>query len=920
MPPPDEHPTQPNPSARGGGRRRAPFVRPPARPEADGLAHWREAVHLLSMPAYCTDLTGSFAAGNAAAAQLWGHTPAAGRHPWELLAKESAFHCDPAAEDPACIAIRTGCACSVDLFIHAADLRRRFRVEASPLVDPLSGPVGALVTFTDAPGDRASEAAQARLAALVESSGDAIISEDLQGAICTWNEGAQRLFGYAASEAIGLPANLVVPSDRIAEESPLLDRARAGQPVEPYETARRRKDGSLAQVSVRLSPLRDPTGRIVGTSTIARDLAAHPSTEGAVHHLAAIVEYSDDAIISKDLSGAILTWNAGAERLFGFKADEVIGQSVLKLIPADRQEEEPNILARIARGEHIRNYETVRCRKDGSLVDVSLTVSPVRNAAGEIVGASKIARNITVRKRAEDERARLAAIVESSDDAIISKDLDGIIRSWNGGAERLYGYSRNEVIGRSVALLIPPDRTNEEPFILSRIRRGERIDHYETVRRCKNGARIEVSLSVSPIHDRSGKVIGASKIARNITDRKAAERDMIKAHEAVLAASKAKDDFLAALSHELRTPLNPVLLLASNAAADETLPERVRADFTQIRDNIELEARLIDDLLDLTRVARGKLALDVAPVSLAAVLAHALSTVQPELQKKRLQVHLALPAPNVVIRGDAVRLQQVFWNVFRNAVKFTAPGGRITVNTEVLEGTRAIVTVIDTGIGMTPAEVDRVFDSFVQGDHAALEPHRFGGLGLGLAISRKLIELHQGSIAAASDGPGHGSRFTIALPATVAANLPAHRDIAPSQPCSSPPRSAGRILVVEDHQPTRDALTQLLRRRGFETTSVGSAAEARAAVANGLTWLICDIGLPDATGYELMEELRSRHGVIGIAMTGYGMDQDIQRSRSAGFAAHLTKPVSIQALDAALAALVSDAPTDAPEAAVRTHR
>jgi PAS domain S-box-containing protein len=864
----------------------------------------------LAVPAYCTDDSGNVTACNSLAAKLWVHPLPPGGDGWSAIPKEPPFASSPAVtEDPALTAVRTARSCTLDLVLLEGNTRRRVQVHASPLVRP----AGAFVTFAELATGRPADDAQQRLAAIIASSDDAIVSEDLEGTISTWNRGAERLFGYTEAEAIGLAINILVPPDRLAEESQVLSSIRAGRAVEHYETVRRRKNGSPVQVSISVSPIHDARGRVIGASTIARDLTEHRFAEGAVHHLAAIVEFSDDAIISKDLAGVILTWNAGAERLFGYKAREIVGRSVLGLIPEDRREEEPNILMRIARGEHIRNYETVRRRKDGSLVDVALTVSPVRDATGRVVGASKIARDISERKRAEQDRALLAAIVESSDDAIISKDLDGVIRSWNAGAERLYGYTRSEAVGRSVTLLMPPDRVNEEPFILSRIRRGERIDHYETVRRKKSGELIEVSLSVSPIHDRSGRVIGASKIARDITERKTAERDMLKAHEAVLAASRAKDDFLAALSHELRTPLNPVLLLASNAAADETLPDRVRADFAQVRDNVELEARLIDDLLDLTRVARGKLALDFAPVSLSAVLAHALTTVQPELQKKRLRAEVALPPPNVVIRGDAVRLQQVFWNVLRNAVKFTAPGGRITITAELRERSRAVVTVADTGIGMTAAEVERVFDSFVQGDHAVLAPHRFGGLGLGLAISRKLIELHQGTITAASEGPGRGSRFTVELPAVVAPNLPAQRASAPGRREAQPPgRPVGRILVVEDHQPTRDALTQLLRRRGFETTSVGSAAEAREAVASGLTWLICDIGLPDGTGYELMEELQRRHGVIGIAMTGYGMDQDIQRSRAAGFAAHLTKPVSIQALDAALAALVSDSPAPAP--------
>ncbi|HEX3505192.1 MAG TPA: PAS domain S-box protein [Xanthobacteraceae bacterium] len=243
-------------------------------------------------------------------------------------------------------------------------------------------------------------------------------------------------------------------------------------------------------------------------------------TEQIAQRLASIVESSDDAIISKNLDGIILTWNRGAERIFGYTADEIVGKAVTVLMPPDRVDEEAGILARIRRGERIEHYETVRQRKDGTLVDISLTISPVRDGYGRIVGASKIARDVSERKRADQAAVHLAAIVESSDDAIISKDLHGIILSWNRGAERIYGYTADEVIGKPVTVLMPPDRVDEEPGILARICRGERIEHYETIRRRKNGTLIDVSLTVSPVKDYAGRVIGAAKIARDITDHK----------------------------------------------------------------------------------------------------------------------------------------------------------------------------------------------------------------------------------------------------------------------------------------------------------------------------------------------------------------------------------------------------------------
>ena len=234
--------------------------------------------------------------------------------------------------------------------------------------------------------------------------------------------------------------------------------------------------------------------------------------------LAAIVESSADAIITKDLDGIITSWNNAAERLFGYSAGEAVGQPVTILIPVERLDEEPDILARIRRGESVKHYETERVTKDGRFIDISLTVSPIHGEDGAVIGASKIARDVTERRRAEAELTKLASIVESSGDAIISKDLNGVITSWNKGAEAVFGYTAEEAVGNSVTMLIPDDRVDEEPSILGRIRRGERVDHYQTVRKRKDGTLIDISLNVSPVRDSYGKITGASKIARDVTE------------------------------------------------------------------------------------------------------------------------------------------------------------------------------------------------------------------------------------------------------------------------------------------------------------------------------------------------------------------------------------------------------------------
>jgi signal transduction histidine kinase len=376
------------------------------------------------------------------------------------------------------------------------------------------------------------------------------------------------------------------------------------------------------------------------------------------------------------------------------------------------------------------------------------------------------------------------------------------------------------------------------------------------------------------------------------------------------AASRAKDDFLATLSHELRTPLSPVLLLATEGAGNPGLPIEVRADFETIAKNVTLEARLIDDLLDLTRIARGKLTLDMRPTDVHLGIREALAMAREEIDGKRLVLTLDLRADRHRVRGDDVRLKQVFWNIIKNAAKFTPNDGRITIESIETPENELRVTIADTGIGMTPGELDRIFEAFSQGDHATASGlHRFGGMGLGLAISRMMLELHSGSVKAESRGRNLGTSFTIRLPllsAELAAEdesrVPAIPEIAPSAPPFVEPRR--RVLLVEDHKPTSLALSQLLARRNFAVVETACVSEALGAASREtFDLLISDIGLPDGSGYELMTELHGRHGIVGIALTGYGMEEDVSKSQAAGFIAHLTKPVTVQALDRALQVL-----------------
>jgi PAS domain S-box-containing protein len=424
---------------------------------------------------------------------------------------------------------------------------------------------------------------------------------------------------------------------------------------------------------------------------------------------------------------------------------------------------------------------------------------------------------------------------------------------------------------------------------------------------------------ISPIRNKNEKVVRLVATAHDTSEQKLVNEKLVLARQEAEATSHAKDDFLAALSHELRTPLNVVLLVANDAADNQNLTPEVRTALELIRQNAELEARLIDDLLDLTSIARGKVTLHHEWVDIHTLIHAALTAVRSDLNQKRLMLVLQLEAAEHVMWGDPVRLQQVMWNLLKNAVKFTPQNGQITIQTtDLFDSDELKITFADSGIGMMPEELARIFGAFSQGDHAVKGGvHHFGGLGLGLAIAKNFIDLHSGCIRATSKGHDQGSTFTVELP--LAKKTVRHGSSAPARMAAhhvplamaSPNRAGQRILLVEDHELTRLALTSLLNRRHYTVAAASSVAEALAlAKKEKFDFLISDIGLPDGNGNDLMAELKFLYFLKGIALTGYGMEQDIRRCLEAGFVTHLTKPVRLQFLEQALSLVAS--PQDRP--------
>jgi PAS domain S-box-containing protein len=397
--------------------------------------------------------------------------------------------------------------------------------------------------------------------------------------------------------------------------------------------------------------------------------------------------------------------------------------------------------------------------------------------------------------------------------------------------------------------------------------------------------------------------VGAPELRRvgivfnDITARKSLERqrEMLLTQEERLrkeaeAAVRAKDHFLAALSHELRTPLSPVVLTVAAMQRDPELPPKYRNSLAMIRRNVDLETRLIDDLLDVSRVTSGKMPLHMQSTHVHAILAQALQTCANETSAKKLNLQVDLQAENDLVNADPARLQQTFWNLLSNAAKFTPAGGDIFIRTENRAGF-VCLEVRDTGMGIEPQLLPKLFDAFEQGDSQITQ--QFGGLGLGLAICKAIVDLHGGSLLAESGGPGSGATFTVELPAVFG---PEQADL--EEPASDDNKGAEgvRVLLVEDHSDTREVLVGLLEASNYVVRAAGNVAAAlQIAGRERFDVVVSDLGLPDGTGYELMEQLRGQ-GIKGIALSGYGMDQDYQRSREAGFLDHVVKPVDIHQL------------------------
>lgn len=523
---------------------------------------------------------------------------------------------------------------------------------------------------------------------------------------------------------------------------------------------------------------------------------------------------------------------------------------------------------------------------------------------------------IEARNSAAVVQARLSAIVESSDDAIISKTLDGIIMSWNAGAQALFGYTAEEAIGQSILLIIPPDRHQEETTILTKLRNGEKIDHFETVRQAKDGTLVEISLSVSPVRDSTGKIVGASKIARNITAKKRLERETEKLLEAERAAreeaqrlNRLKDEFLATLSHELRTPLNAIMgwaqMMGLGTVTGEDLLEAGRV----IERNARTQKQLIDDLLDMSRIVSGKLRLELQQIEPSSIIDAAIETIRPTAALKDIRIERLLDPLAGPVSGDPGRLQQVVWNLLSNAVKFTPKKGKIQVRLERVNS-HIEICISDTGEGIDPVFLPSLFERFRQADSS--EARRHGGLGLGLAIVKEIVELHGGSVRAKSAGVGQGATFIVTLPLLLfkrKADVPTAHPTAPSAlpiQADFTKLSGLKILFVDDEPDARNLVKRLLEQYGADVATAENATVALDRIVHFRPdLLISDIGMPNVDGYEFLRRLRSSKDetamVPAIALTAFARSEDRTRALLAGYTHHVAKPIEPSELLATIA-------------------
>jgi PAS domain S-box-containing protein len=751
----------------------------------------------------------------------------------------------------------------------------------------------------------------------LRSIGDAVLTTDTEGRITYINQVAQSLTGWSHTEALGQPLErvfqIINEVTRKPVENPATRALREGIVVGlANHTVLIKKDGSECPIDDSAAPIRNEQGNVSGCVLIFRDVSAQRLIERdkanqllTARLLASIVETSNDAIISKSLDGIIQSWNAAAERVFGFTTEEAVGRNISLVIPPDRLADEDQIIAKLRAGQRIEHFETERVRNDGQRIIVSLTISPIKDAAGNVTGASKIVRDVTARKRTERERQNFVTVVENSTDFIGMCDLQGLPFFVNRAGLEMVGLDDIEQARRTPLqeFFFPEDQgmiMNE--FLPSVMANGHgevevRFRHFKT------GEPRWMAYKVSVLTNAGNEPVGFATVSQDVTERKRLADDLRRLAADLAEADQRKNEFLATLAHELRNPLAPMsnmLEVVKHSGDDREVLKRAH-------DTIERQlgqmVRLVDDLLDLNRITYDRLELRRSEVELSSVIQQAVEVARPLIDAAGHDLTVELPDGPIYLTADRARLAQVFGNLLNNSSKYTRSNGRISVSAKRVDD-EVMVTVKDNGAGIPQDKLDSIFDMFMQVDLTAERSQ--GGLGIGLTLVKRLAEMHGGSIEARSAGEGQGSEFIVRLPVLSKPSVAAQ-----PKPAASEPSPERRILIVDDNVDAADSLAMLLEITGNKTYMAHDGVEAVEAIEEHRPEVVLlDIGLPRLTGHEVCRQVRQQpwgKDIVMIALTGWGQEDDRRQSEEAGFNGHLVKPVDYDKLLELLSSLTNGA-------------